>query len=621
MLKMKIRQYILGIAWLAIIWSAPAFAQRLSLTQVMGLGDNRFQLQYELTNASSAGKLTPPKVDNAKFLYATSGDSRNMEVEIANGKVTRNSSHSYIYTITYRAEKTGKLKVGEASVKVGGKTITAKGTTISVESRSSAPRRGAGSVLSQLQGRGVDPTNPFTQGEDKDITANDLFVKIEMSKPRVYEQQAVVCTVKLYTKFPIKEFVPLQQPEYTGFLIEDITPKMPPTAPVEQYNGQNYYTAILRKSILYPQKSGTLTINSGEFDVVPVKRQVFVGLNSALAVPVDGDKLRIKSNAASVNIMPLPSPRPAGFTGAVGEFSFTDHISPAQQKTFAPATYSLTISGSGNIKYIKAPAIAFPKEFDTFDPQSKINTSSDGSDVKGDITFTYQFIPQQVGQFSIAQSDFVYFNPNTEKYETLHIPAHTLTIAKGKDQPTNADSDADRMTDIRPVHGGDLGLSKTHRLYLDTFAYWLLLLIPLGLFAGILTYYRKLVKERANVQLMRVKRAGKVAQKRLKRAKTYIDKNLDSEFYTEVLSALWGYLSDKLRIPVSELTKDNIDAELANYGVNADLRTQMLSLLEKCEYAQYTPELSHVNKQSVYGEAARLMEELENVKPAKRTAK
>ena len=612
---MKILKHILFIA-LALLGCIPAFAQQLTCTGCKDMGGGKFQLTYELTNATSAGKITAPVVDNTTLLWYTDGEQKSgVEVTVVNGKVVKNRRNtSFVYYCTYRARKMGKLKVGQASVMVGKKKITSKSTTITIEKNSGAHSMRSNSIVGQLKGRSVDPTNPFTQSVDKDVTANDLFVKIELSKPRVYEQQAVVCTVKLFTKFPIKEFFPLQQPEYNGFLIEDITPKMPASAPVEQYNGQNYYTAILRKSILYPQKSGTLTINSGEFDVLPVKRQVFVGLNVAIAVPIDGNKLRIKSNAASVNIMPLPSPRPAGFTGAVGEFSISDAITPNQQKTFATGTYTLKVSGSGNIKYIKAPSIAFPKEFDTFDPQNKINTSSDGSDVKGDVTFTYQFIPQQVGQFAIGQGEFVYFNPNTEKYETLTLPAHTLHIAKGKDQPSSTADGAKKMTDIYPVHSGDLHLSKTHTLWLDRWTYWALLLLPFAFFSGILVYYRKLVKERANVQLMRVKRAGKVAQKRLKQAKLYMDHHLDSEFYAEVLTALWGYLSDKLGIPVSELSKDNIDAELQKYGVSEVLRKQLLQLLEQCEYAQYTPELSRVNKKSVFEEAAKVMEDLENVK-------
>lgn len=619
---MKLFKHIIYIA-LAILISAPALAQRLEYVGGGNMGGNKFQLVYQLSGVSSPGTFNAPSVEGAKKLYQSGAQAigSSSSTTIVNGKVIEHSSGNvYRYTVTFKAEKEGRLTVSKASVNVGGKHITAKGFQMKVgkgERQQQTPQ----SIMSQLGGRGVNAEDPFSQGEEKSVTANDLFVKIEMSKSRVYEQQAVVCTVKLYTKFPIKEFMPLQQPEYTGFLIEDITPKMAGTARVENYHGQNYYTAILRKSILYPQKSGTLTINSGEFDVIPVQRRVYVGLNSAIAVPVDGDKLRIKSNSASVHITPLPSPRPAGFTGAVGEFSIKDAITPANLKTFATANYTVTVTGSGNIKYIKAPTIGFPKEFDTFDPQNDIKTASEGDDVKGSIKFTYQFIPQQVGDFSIAESEFVYFNPNTEKYETLKLPAHKLTIAKGNGQPSNANADGERMTDIHPEHSGDMNLSKSHTLLLDTFGYWLLILVPLFAFVGILIYYRKLVKERTNVQLMRVKRASKVAQRRLKQAKKHMLANNSTAFYAEVLTASWGYLSDKLGIPVSELSKENIDAELENYGVDATLRGKMLSLLEKCEFAQYAPELSGNNMRTVFDEAASVMDQLENVKRKKTVAK
>lgn len=612
---MKLFKHIILAALVTLI-PISSLAQKLEYVGERDMGRGKFQLFYQLTGASSPGSFNYPNIDGAKYLYHSSPQpigSFSSSYSV-NGKVVKRSSgKTYCYIVTYKAEKEGRLKVGSASVSVGGRKISAPGLQMTMGSEH-RQQQTPQSILHQLQGRSVNAEDPFSQSEEKQVTSNDLFVRIEMSKSRVYEQQTVVCTVKLYTKFPIKDFMPLQQPEYTGFIIEDITPKMAGTPRVESYNGQNYYTAILRKSILYPQKSGTLTINSGEFDVIPVQRRVYVGLNSAIAVPVDGDKLRIKSNSASVQITPLPSPHPAGFTGAVGEFSVKDAISPAQLKTFATARYTVTVTGSGNIKYIKAPTIGFPKEFDTFDPQNDIKTSSDGDDVHGNIIFTYQFIPQQVGEFSITEGEFVYFNPNTGKYETLKIPAHKLSIAKGNGQPSNANADGERMTDIHPVHSGDMHLSHTHTLLLDTLGYWMLIIVPFIAFVSILIYYRKQVKERANVQLMRVKRASKVAQKRLKQAHRHMVAADHTAFYAEVLTALWGYLSDKLGIPVSELNKENIEAELDNYGVNAELRTQLLALLEKCEFAQYAPELPGNDMRTIFDEAAAIMNQLENVK-------
>ena len=593
-------------------------AQQLRYAGGGSMGDNKFQLVYQLTGANSGGTFTAPSIEGAKKLYQSQPQNigSSSSTVIVNGQVVEHSSGgTYRYTVTYKAERAGRINVGTASVTVNGKKVTAPGFSLSVTSTATQSPSAADVIRQRQQGQ-VNAEDPFTQGEEKEVGSNDLFVRIQMSKDQVYEQQAVVCTIKLYTKFPISEFIPLKQSEFTGFLIEDITPKTGGLRQVENYNGQNYYTAVLRKCILYPQKSGTLTINSGEFQVTPVQRRTYVGLNSAIAVPIDGDKLHIKSNSASVNIKPLPSPAPAGFTGAVGEFTVTPSITPSELKTYAAATYTLTVSGSGNIKYIKAPTINFPKEFDTYDPQNKINTSAEGDDVHGTVTFTYQFIPQYEGKFTIAGSEFVYFNPSTGQYETLKIPEQTLTIGKGNGQPSSHYKDK-RMTDINPIHDGDLELSKTHSFYVDSTAYWLFYVIPLLIFIGILIYYRKLVKERANESLMRKKRASKLAQKRLKQAKKFMQANDKGAFYAEVLSATWGYLSDKLGIPGSELSKENINTELENYGVEEALRTKTLNLLDKCEFAQYAPELENEKMETIMDEAATVMDQLESVKRKK----
>ncbi len=597
-----------------------AGAQKLVYVGGGSMGGNKFQLVYELRGAKSAGGITPPAIEGAKCIYASGAEKigEGSSVVIINGKRVENTSGGiYRYTLTYKADKTGHLAVGQASVTANGHKVSAPGFSMSV---AGTVQRGP-SIAQQVAAMASGPVNvadPFSQTADKPISDKDLYVRIEMSKPKVYEQQAVVCTIKLYTKFPIRpEIIPLKQPSFTGFLIEEI--QNVGQVNIENVGGQNYYTAVLKKCILYPQQSGTLTINSGEFDITPVQRDVYVGLNSAIAVPHD-TKLRVKSNAASVRILPLPNPRPAGFTGAVGNFSVKTVISPSSLKTYSPATLTYVISGSGNIKYIKAPEVKFPSEFDTYDPQSKINTSAEGDDVHGTVSFTYQFIPQYVGKFKIPASDFVYFDPESGKYVTIHLPEQVLNVAKGAGKPSSHYKKMqDMMTDINALHMGDLNLSKTHSYNVASSLYWLWFIVPALILVFFIIYYRKLLRERADVKLMRTKHASKVAQKRLKRARKHLAAGDRNAFYAEVLNATWGYLSDKLSIPVSELSKDNIDSELASYGVGDDLRRATLDLLDKCEYAQYAPELADGDMLSVLDEAASLMDGLENVKRKKVT--
>ena len=594
-----------------------ALAQSLKMAGYGTMPDEKFQIVYLLDGAQEGGTFNEPVIDGAKFLHKSSpvkiGEST--QVVISNGRQVENSStKTFKYTVTYRLNKTGNLQVGPASVTVGGKKITAPGFTASVNKQQQQQRASSPSRTLPGIGGAVDMNNPFTQTADKPISSNDLYVRIEMSKPQVYEQEAVVCTIKLYTKFPIRPgIIPLEQPSFDGFLIEELN--QPGQVNVERVNGQNYYTAVLKKCILYPQKSGKLTIKSGVFDITPVQRDIYVGINSAIAVPHD-TKLTIKSNSATVNILPLPEPRPAGFTGAVGEFKVSTSINPHELKTYSPATYNYVVQGKGNIKYVKAPDVQFPQEFDTYDPQSHINTTSDGTDVTGNVTFAYTVIPQYVGNFELPSSKFVYFNPSTAKYETIDIPAMPLHVAKGQGQPSSHYKKRQQaMTDVHALKHGDLNLEKTHTYLVDNMGYWLAYLLPLLALVGVIIYNRKRLKEMADVKRMRTKRAGKVAQKRLKRAKAFASAGKRNEFYGEVLTAMWGYMSDKLGIPVSDLSKDNIATELERYGVDESLRSETLDLLEQCEFAQYAPELAGDDMMPLYDKAAQVMEKLESVKP------
>lgn len=610
---MKLRLTIL-FALIALI----SHAQRLEMLGGGAMGDNKFQVVYMLSGVNNPGKFSPAKVEGAKVIYVSSPQSAGGShvTEIVNGKVVQNSSsQNYRYTVTYKAEKTGNFRVGPATCQVGGRTLRSSGGQVQVrQAASSGPS--AAQVVAGMSGGPVNLNNPFSQTATKPISDKDLYVRIEMSRPKVYEQEAVVCTIKLYTKFPIRpEIIPLKQPSFTGFLIEEI--KQQGQVNIENVGGQNYYTAVLKKCILYPQQSGRLTINSGVFDITPVQRDIYVGLNSAIAVPHD-TKLTIKSNSSTVTILPLPNPKPVGYTGAVGHFKVTQTVTPAQLRTYAPATLTYQVSGVGNIKYIKAPVITFPKEFDTYDPQTKINTGAAGGDVSGTVTFTYQFIPQYVGTFKIPEGKFTYFNPETDKYETITIPAQELKVEKGAGKPSSHyKAQQDRQTDILPLQQGDLGLSHDRHFVVSSWPFWLCFAVPLLLFIALLIYYRNLLKERADERRMRNKRAGKVAAKRLKQARRFVAAGDANAFYAEVLRAMWGYLSDKLSIPVSDLSKDNIDAELEKYGVGAPLRERTLQLLDKCEFAQYAPQLADSNLASVMQEAATLMDDLESVKRKK----
>ena len=569
---------------------------------------NKFQISFSLRNAEGNG-FKAPEVGGCKLLYGPSKSS-SYSSQWVNG--VSSSSSSEEYTMVYRADQAGKYTVGSATVSVGGKQYSTKPFTIEILPPDRSAQQGNNRGSQSVQ---IDNANTQTAG--KQVSSKDLFVRIILSKSNVYEQEAVVCTIKLYTKYQISQFIANIQPSYNGFLIEEL-PVSPNLNEIEHVNGENYMVAELKKCILFPQQSGKLTITSGTYDVTVVQYEQFRTPFGIMRQPVE-KQLQVKSNTSSVNILPLPEPKPASFNGAVGNFTVSTEIKPQVLKTYEAATYSYIIRGSGNIKYLKSPTIGFPSQFDVYDPQNNINAKPSGNTVSGTVTIDYTFIPQFVGKYEIPGTEFTYFNPATRKYETLTTQKYDLTVAKGSGAASQAPKGGieQKNRDILHIKTGDLHLKQEHSYAVEGFGYWLWYIVPLLLLAAVLFYYRKALKARSDMQLMRTKRANKVAQKRLRAAKQWMRAGDKNKFYAEVLTALWGYLSDKIQIPISELNKENISAELTNYGATDEVIAAVIEVLNNCEFAQYAPELSGNDMESIYSAAADAMDKLENTKRKK----
>ena len=563
---------------------------------------NKFQITYELRDAEGSN-FVAPEVEGSTKVYGPAL-STSYSSSWVNGKTSSSSSQEY--SMIYKADTPGTYKVGSATIMVNGQKFTTK--PFSFEILPSGQK-----ADNSRQSSATSYSNPMTQTADKKVSGNDIFVRIQMSKQHIYEQEAVVCTIRLYTKYQISQFMATLQPSFDGFLIEEL-PQSPNLNNVESYNGQNYMVADLKKCILYPQQSGKLTITSGNYDVTVVQYDTYRSLFGTLSQPVE-KKLQVKSNSATVVIDPLPEPKPASFNGAVGNFTISSSVTPAELKTYAAATYALTIKGTGNLKYIKGPAIDFPKQFDVYDPQNTVKASPSGGNMTGAVTVNYTFIPQFAGKFHLDPAVFTYFNPATKSYVTLKTEPYDLNVAKGAGAPTTHYTQ--QTADIHHIYKREMALSRTQHYTVENDSYWLWYIIPALLFAALLVFYRKQLRERADVARMKTKRASKVAQKRLKKARAFMLKNDSAAFYAETLSAVWGYMSDKLRIPVSELSRDNIISELQNYGVGEDLTDRVNQILDMCEFAQYAPELSQNNLTDVFAEAASLISDLEKVNKKK----
>lgn len=577
---------------------------------------SKFRVEYVLEGGEGESPSFP-SLGGAKLLYGPAV-STSMSMTSINGKTMTN--YSQVFTMLYEAVTPGKHTIEPATITVNGKHLSTRPTTIEILPRGSNINPSAQYPSQPHQpsypNSQPDFSDPMRQTAGSNVDVNDFFVKITLSKEMVYEQEAVVCLIKLYTRYPVSSFMCTRQPSFDGFLIEEL-PVSTDFSDIETINNKRYATAELKKCILYPQRPGKLTITSGNYDVQLVQFDVYSTPMGNISNPTPID-IKVKSNSASVNIKPLPDPKPDNFSGAVGEFSATSKVDPSIIKTFAPATYSIIVSGTGNLKYIQNPEVAMPREFDTYDPQSKVNLSPDGNNMSGDVTFEYTFIPQHVGEFKIPDSYFVYFNTSTEQYDSIKVNGAKLHVEKGEGNTHNYKIDEN---DIRGIDTSEMSLSKSAPSFLITkWGYWLVFALALLALISFLIAYRKIEKKHANTTLMRTRRASKVARRRLKNAHDHLVAQDVNGFYTATLTALWGYLSDKLTIPGSELSKDNIAAEMQDFGFSPEHISETLSMLETCEFAQYSPSLENSDMQGVYDNCAMLIDKLEKVKRSKTIA-
>jgi len=561
----------------------------------------RFPVTFRLTNADGSD-LKVSQINGCSLLYGPSV-SQSQSYQVVNGKASSTSATEYTYY--YKADKAGTFTIPAASIVADGKHLSTKAVTFTVHSI-----QDANTPASQ---RPVDVDDVDTQAAGRRVNSDDVFVRIILSKSSAYEQEAIGCTIKLYTKYSISSFLPTRQPAFDGFLIQEVDVQ-PSLNQMETYNGQNYMTAVLKKCIIFPQKSGKLTINSGNYDISVVQYDnVNMGMFQ-VRQPKEA-KIKVNSNSASINILPLPQPQPNGFTGAVGTFNIDSRLIGNSFRTNDPATLIYTISGTGNIKYVKEPVIDFPTEFEQYTPKNDIDAEVQGNDVTGRMTVEYTFVPQSVGDFTIGSNKFVYFNPQTKQYVTLNTPSYLIKVAKGVSAPVTTDQKdvENKNSDIRHIYLGDKNPMKQHHLVVFESWYWILYIGLLIVAGAVLAINRRNARLNADVTGRRTAKASKVARRRLKAAEGFMKSGDSDKFYEEMLRAIWGYISDKLSMPVSQLSRDNISATLASKGYSEENANAIVAVLDDCEMARYTPDSSS-HMDSVYERGVNAINKLESNK-------
>lgn len=599
--------FILSLLLMFFIGQASAQSFTAIAPRMAYEGEN-FKVTYRVTNGEGSS-FQAPQINGCQLVYGPA-TSTSYSMSSVNGRTTTQSTVDYSYT--YTTSKAGTYTIPAASIIIDGKKYTTQPTQFKVEKA----RQNAG----QAPGRGHQPQQPqLPPSSSHQMAKDDMFVRVITNKNSAYEQEAIECTIKLYTRYAnIIAFTQTSPPKYDGFLIEELNVE-PRLNNEETVNGKVYQTAVLKKAILFPQKSGELVVSTGTYDLV---LQSYQTINTGFAIyttPGEQFHTDLKEYKQTIKVTPLPDPKPSGFNGAVGNFTYDSSLSSESLRTGEAATLTLTVNGTGNIKYLKEPKVEFPSDFEQYTPNQNFDTRVSGATVSGTMTAEYTFVPAETGKYSLTTPEFVYFNPATKQYVTLEAKSYDIDVAKGVGvSKVNDQQDIKvKNKDILHIKLGDKGQSKHVSYLADKIGYWLCYPLMLLALVALMIIMRRRNKIYSDVTSRKIAQANKVARKRLSIAAKEMKAGSRDGFYDAILKALWGYLSDKMAIPASALSRDNVKEELDKLGVNEEQYTRIVELLDECEMARYTPESQLKPMQEIYDNTASIMRELEPFKKSK----
>ena len=593
-------------------YSTQTFADKVSFVasapDVVVVGD-QFRLSYTVTTQ----KVKDFRAPSIKGFDVLMGPSRSEQssTQIVNGSVSSTSSITFTYILM--ANTAGEFTVPGASIVADGNQMISNSVKIK--------------VLPQDQNhnssrRNNDNSSSIQPSSNASVSNQDLFITATASKTNVYEQEAFVLTYKIYTRESNLQLNNAKLPDFKGFHSQEIEMTTNARWTPEHYKGRNYYTTVYRQFVLFPQQSGKLFIEPAQFQMTvnkPVQSAdpfdaFFNGGNNVIEI-----KKPITTPKIAINVNPLPAGKPTNFLGGVGEFNISSSINSKELKTNDAITIKLVISGTGNLKLISNPEIKFPDDFEVYDPKvdNQVRLTKEG--LTGNKVIEYLAIPRHAGTYKIPGVSFSYFDIRSKSYKTLNTEDYVINVEKGAG---NADQVIANFTnkedlkvlgeDIRYIKQNEVTFQPKGSFFYGSMSYWLFYIIPALAFIVFFIIYRKQAAENANVAKMRTKKANKVAIKRMKLAGKLLSENKKDAFYDEVLKALWGYISDKLNIPVSRLSKDNIEEKLRNHGVSEELIKEFLNALNDCEFARFAPGDENQAMDKVYSSSIEVISKMEN---------
>ncbi len=598
-IKLFVALFLLASGGAAV---AQTFTASVDNTTV-GVND-QFQASFTFSGKDVNGikSFKPP---DFKGFMIISGPNQSTSMQIINGAVSASATYSYYL----QARSTGKLTVGSATIDYSGKTFATQPLEITV-----------------VKGQPKPISTPQGNTTTKDIGDN-LFILATVDKQKVYMGEQVTVIYKLYTRLGIASQMQVSKlPSYEGFWVEEIGIPNSITFSTEMYNGKQYRVGLLKKVALFPNQLGELSVTPLVLDV-PVQvqsRQRGGGdifdqfFNDPFFNNLQTTNYTAKSNTVKLHVVPLPTENvPKSFNGAVGDYSLSSQINTTNVKTNDPLTLKINLSGRGNIQLLNMPEIELPPGFDKYEPKTSEQIDRTGT-ISGSKSFEYLIVPRVAGTKTISPIRFSYFNPARKSYVTMSTPSYTINVEQGSG---NGNTEVAGYTkeeirllgqDIRYIKTSSADLRKGSNLQLFGIGFWTATVVPLFVLGGLVTWKRRQDRISGNVQLLRYRRAEKIARKRFKAASVLMASNNQTGFYSEISRALFGYLEDKLHIPKSEISLDRAVEELQRRNMGVQLIGNLRDCIEKCEYARFAPgDDGKAGMNDMYNQLTRVIIEIE----------
>jgi len=581
---------------LTILLASFSFAQNVSFTAATShpsvkTGD-RFKIQF--ASNTELGNFKAPKLTDFRVL---SGPSQSTQMSWVNGKTTSSISYTYILM----AIKEGSFTIGPAVAIANGKAVKSNSLKIKV-GKGVNVQQGGSKAGSQTKSGGT--------------ASDELFIKSSVSRRKVYQGEQIIATYKLYTRVGLAGNELIKNADLNGFWSQEID--FGESAWTKEIiGGYRYSVAKIREIVLFPQRSGALEIDPIEMKFIVQKRVQGGGQNvfDQFFGRVENVEYSLKSKPIKITVLPHPTSAPVDFTNAVGSLDMKVDVSVNEIKENEAINIKIKVSGKGNLPLIDIPEISFPSDFETYDPKINDNIKTTTNGVSGSKEFDYLVIPRHAGQFKLDPVVFTYFDPTTRKYRTITSDPIEINVLKADGSTAenvvySANKEDIKVVgnDIRYIHSNNIEFSSSNENFYGGWKFYLILILAPLLFVIAYIFRNKIRVANNDVAGKKKKKASKVAGKFLKSAKQSLEANNTNAFYEDISKALFGYLSDKLHIPIAELNQNNIKEKLSQTNVSQQTSAALMDTIELCDMARFAP--VSISEQEVYKKAESIINQI-----------